>query len=1149
MTEPQVIWRRLTVNFARSVSFPDQTPAVMQVLVYPLAQPSSSAAGATFVSPHGTQEVVLAHPNNPVTFELIPSHLAGLSEELIYRIQWRAGVTGRTYTFDFAMPDQDINFEDLADLGKIIDGEAYLRQADLGIAGRVARLNSEGHVVDAFGQQMATVGTVGTVADQIAAERVARAQGDAAVAAAAQEALETQITSVLNTTAANLTGAVSALNTALNTERTARVNNDTALGARIDGVLADISDVEATINLLEDELGTKAPVVDGRIPVELIPEAARTTGVQVPSMEAMLELTSEQVQRFDFAFGPHGVWALFFGDDPSDINNWVQLNKVLSVNGEEGHVVLDLSDIAAAGGQIDIGHVQGLQHALDNAGDAEAIDQLDTRVAAIETDATIVRTVDGVIDHTLNDEHMVYLSADGKIVDKAGNELTVPGTGSVNLVNGQDGIVVLDLDDVAAEGGSIAVSQVDGLPALLDGKVDDTDERLSDARTPLWHAASHAADGDDPLTLASSQVDGLDTTLFDHEARIAELETHGGGGGGGGGEIAKANWFQGLTGLPEVTDPADFQTEHSVSLRGPFARTADGDYVYNADGVAGPGQTYVWAYITPNGHLQLRQWDESAPPDPEPATADDIDALSTALAAKAEASDLSTLSATVADKADQSAHDALAGIVADKADQSDLDDLADEVDDKADAADVAALSAQVATKAAQSDMATALADIEALQEGKADLDGDGRVVLSQLPDYPLDRVSGLQAALEAKADLTGGGTLHPDQVPANIPTAKIDGLDATLAAKADLVNGTIPSSQLPPLATTEVHVVPNRAALLALTPDQAQRGDLGFITATADKGNYVLANSDPSVWSNWVRFEGTEGTVSSVNGQTGTVVLSAADVGARSLGDPLAISDTAGLQAALDSKASTAALNSGLAARTTPDDVRAALSASTPLKQRVARVATTAVASLSGAQSVDGALAPPGTLVLLTAQPSSVQNGIWMVQSGAWTRPPDYTNGAYLLRGTVVAVSDGTTNAHTLWQMTSNSGVIGIAPSMWVRIGHVAPPFAPVAGNGVEISGTTFRVHPAPSGGVTVSAAGVAVDNTVVRKVTGFVPAGNPTAVLTHNLGTNTPLVTIYEHASNNLVLAGVTTVGLNAVAVEFATAPIVSQYRYMIVG
>jgi hypothetical protein len=41
------------------------------VMVFALSKPSSPSAGLTFVNPPGVQEVVLAHPDNPVVFELI----------------------------------------------------------------------------------------------------------------------------------------------------------------------------------------------------------------------------------------------------------------------------------------------------------------------------------------------------------------------------------------------------------------------------------------------------------------------------------------------------------------------------------------------------------------------------------------------------------------------------------------------------------------------------------------------------------------------------------------------------------------------------------------------------------------------------------------------------------------------------------------------------------------------------------------------------------------------------------------------------------------------------------------------------------------------------------------------------------------------
>lgn len=1108
MTDPAVIRRNLTVHFLRSVSFPDQKPATLQVIVIPLAEPSSPLAGATFVQPAGVQEVVLARDTD-VVFELIPSHLAGLTHELLYRIEWRAGVTGRTFSTDFAMPDSDVNFDELADLGKIIDGEVYLRQQDLGVAGRVARLDADGHVVDAAGQVVATQGALDTLSGQLAAEKLARQQADSQVAANAQAALETQIGSVLDTTAANLSGARASLQASIDSERDSRTAADSALGGRIDGVVEDLGTlteaVESNTTTLASHtttLALKADLVEGKVPASQLP-----TPPPAP---------------------------------------------VTSVNTKTGAVVLTLSDVAAQGGQVGIDQVEGLQTALDNAGNSADLQALATRVTAIEDDTTIVKTVGGVIDHTLNDDHMAYVNAEGKVTKKDGTVIVVPGSGSVTEVNGQDGIVELDLTDVSAAGGEVPLDQVTGLQTELDGKADTDDPRFTDARTPTAHAASHASGGTDPLTIDPTQVDGLSATLTNngltptsnHETRIQSLEL--GGGSGGGGDIAKANWFDGTADFTEAT-PAAFQSTDAVLLKGPFAKKADGTYAYYPGGVAAVGETYLYAYITPNGHLELREWDETNPPDPEPATAEDIDLLTTALSSKASQGALDAVVSDVADKADQSALEALTGTVSTKADQSDLDTLSTTVAAKADKTTVDALTTTVGTKAAVTDMAAAQSAITALQTGKADLSA-GSVPLTQLPTYPTSKVGGLDAALAAKADLSGG-VLAAAQIPSGIPTSKIAQLDSKLAAKADLDgNGKLASSQLPALGLVTVTVVANKAAMLAQTTSQVQRGDITVINATADKGNYILNGDDPSSFANWVKLATPDGAVSSVNGQAGVVVLTAGDIGARSLADLLAISDVNGLQSALDNKASTAALTSGLSGKTSLADVQAALAASVPVKQRALRVATTAVASLSGAQSIDGAVVGAGNVVLLTAQSSSIQNGLWQVNNGAWTRPTDFASGSYLLRGTLVAVAAGASNANTLWQQTAASGVVDTASNGWVKIGSIAAPFVPAAGNGIDITGNSFAVKPAT--GIAVSTAGVGIDsNNVPRKATGDVPPGSATVTITHNLNNQWPIVQVYEQGSKNAVLVGITSLGVNAVSLEFASPPAFAQYKWVCIG
>lgn len=92
-------------------------------------------------------------------------------------------------------------------------------------------------------------------------------------------------------------------------------------------------------------------------------------------------------------------------------------------------------------------------------------------------------------------------------------------------------------------------------------------------------------------------------------------------------------------------------------------------------------------------------------------------------------------------------------------------------------------------------------------------------------------------------------------------------------------SGLIPTAQLPPLAVTDTFVAANQAEMLALT---AQRGDLCIRTDTGR--TYVLAAEPASTLANWKEVLAA-GQVTSVNGQTGVVNLTAANVGAATPAD------------------------------------------------------------------------------------------------------------------------------------------------------------------------------------------------------------------------------------------------------------------------
>ena len=109
-----------------------------------------------------------------------------------------------------------------------------------------------------------------------------------------------------------------------------------------------------------------------------------------------------------------------------------------------------------------------------------------------------------------------------------------------------------------------------------------------------------------------------------------------------------------------------------------------------------------------------------------------------------------------------------------------------------------------------------------------------------------------------------------------------------LNSKADLVGGFVPTSQIPAIAITEfLGSVADETAMLALT---GQPGD--WCLRTDKAVGYVIVGADPSLIGNWEAFTVPGSAVTTVNTQVGDVVLGAADVGAATAAQGL-LADTA----------------------------------------------------------------------------------------------------------------------------------------------------------------------------------------------------------------------------------------------------------------
>lgn len=97
------------------------------------------------------------------------------------------------------------------------------------------------------------------------------------------------------------------------------------------------------------------------------------------------------------------------------------------------------------------------------------------------------------------------------------------------------------------------------------------------------------------------------------------------------------------------------------------------------------------------------------------------------------------------------------------------------------------------------------------------------------------------------------------------------------------------------------------------------------------------------------------------------------------------------------------------------------------------KVVATSNQALTGLPVIDGYQTLAGDQVLLVAQSTPAQNGLWVVGAGAWARPADFANGLVILGRTAV-VSGGATNAGSVWTLSTTGTVtIGTTAQVWIN--------------------------------------------------------------------------------------------------------------------
>jgi hypothetical protein len=215
-------------------------------------------------------------------------------------------------------------------------------------------------------------------------------------------------------------------------------------------------------------------------------------------------------------------------------------------------------------------------------------------------------------------------------------------------------------------------------------------------------------------------------------------------------------------------------------------------------------------------------------------------------------------------------------------------------------------------------------------------------------------------------------------------------------------------------------------------------------------------------------------------------------------------------------------------------------------KAPVRAASTTNVTLASPGATLDGATLAANDRVLLKNQTTASENGIyvWTASGSTLTRSTDADTSGELAPGTSVSVTEGTVNADKVFMIISDAAItIGTTSQTW---GQLSGGTNYSSGNGISIAGSVISAVSAASGGISIVAGGIQLDNSIAtRKFSANIGNGSATSIaVTHNLGTQDITVAVRDTATNSGVLVDWVATDTNTVTLIFAVAPASNAYR-----
>lgn len=191
----------------------------------------------------------------------------------------------------------------------------------------------------------------------------------------------------------------------------------------------------------------------------------------------------------------------------------------------------------------------------------------------------------------------------------------------------------------------------------------------------------------------------------------------------------------------------------------------------------------------------------------------------------------------------------------------------------------------------------------------------------------------------------------------------------------------------------------------------------------------------------------------------------------------------------------------------TATDQITGFSGSLAVKQPV-RLATLVDIVLEGLIAIDGIVPAEGDRVLVKAQATPSQNGIYIASTGVWSRAADFDATGKAVKGTQVWVTDGTTQAGTLWIVSAANPIVIDTSALTWQAGNAYQAGAAMA---AAIIAATSKSTPVAADriGYVNSVDNSLVQMTWAQMMAALLPGAAASSFVRRNAGN-----TAYEHRS-----------------------------------